>query len=120
MGFSNKLLVLAKPGKVIYQSEHNAVGRFPEPGDELTAGPSRNFQVFDPLDLLAEVTQHIPQGIEDSARASLEVPTTRIRIPTWSLSAISLVRSPLAHYSPSKLEKQNPYQFSDADAQPRQ
>jgi hypothetical protein len=37
------------------------VGRFPEPGDEeLLAGPSRNFQIFDPLDFLAEVTQHIP------------------------------------------------------------
>ncbi|MSU63699.1 MAG: hypothetical protein EXS31_15080 [Pedosphaera sp.] len=24
------------------------------------AGPKRNFQVFDPLDFLAEVTQHIP------------------------------------------------------------
>ncbi|MBM3884010.1 MAG: hypothetical protein FJ387_30620 [Verrucomicrobia bacterium] len=33
------------------------MGRFPEPGDEeLLAGPSRNFQVFDPLDFLAEVT----------------------------------------------------------------
>ncbi|MDH7502783.1 MAG: transposase zinc-binding domain-containing protein, partial [Verrucomicrobiota bacterium] len=33
-------------GKVIYKTEHNAVGRFPEPGDgELLAGPSRNFQV---------------------------------------------------------------------------
>jgi hypothetical protein len=31
-------------------SEHNAVGRFPEPGDEqLLSGPSRNFQVFEPL-----------------------------------------------------------------------
>jgi hypothetical protein len=38
---------------VIYKTEHNAVGRFPEPGDEeLLAGPSRNFQLFDPLDLL--------------------------------------------------------------------
>lgn len=45
----------------IYKSDHNAVHRFPEPGDEeLLAGPSRNFQVFDPLDFLAEVTQHIP------------------------------------------------------------
>jgi hypothetical protein len=43
------------------KTEHNAVGRFPEPGDEeLLAGPSRNFQIFDPLDFLAEVTQHIP------------------------------------------------------------
>lgn len=30
-----------------------ALGRFPEPGDdELLAGPSRGFQVFDPLDFL--------------------------------------------------------------------
>ena len=44
----------AEAGKVIYKTEHNAVGRFPEPGDEtLVAGPSRNFQVFDPLDFLA-------------------------------------------------------------------
>ena len=35
--------------------------RFPPPtDDELLAGPSRNFQVFDPLDFLAEVTQPIP------------------------------------------------------------
>jgi hypothetical protein len=33
---------------------HNAVGRFSEPGEGgLLAAPSRNFQVFDPLDLLA-------------------------------------------------------------------
>jgi hypothetical protein len=36
------------------------VGRFPEPGEEaLVEGVSRNFQVFDPLDFLAEVAQHI-------------------------------------------------------------
>ena len=41
-------------GKFLDKTEHNAVGRFPEPGDEtLWAGPSRNFQVFDPLDFLA-------------------------------------------------------------------
>ena len=45
----------------VYKTDHTAVGRFPEPGDEeLLAGPARNFQVFDPLDFLAEVTQHIP------------------------------------------------------------
>jgi hypothetical protein len=58
-------------GQVIFKTEHlpaprlrqagNAVGRFPEPGDgELLAGPARNFQVFDPLDFPAEVTQHVP------------------------------------------------------------
>jgi len=50
-----------RPDAVPGMTEHNTVGRFPEPGDEeLLAGPSRNFQIFDPLDFLAEVTQHIP------------------------------------------------------------
>jgi Putative transposase len=45
------------------------VSRFPEPGDqELVAGPSRNFQVFDPLDFLAEGTQHIPDAGEHLIR----------------------------------------------------
>jgi hypothetical protein len=56
-----RMIEVTAAGKVIYKTEHNAVGRFPEPGDgDLLAGPSRNFQVFDPLDFLAEVTQHIP------------------------------------------------------------
>jgi hypothetical protein len=56
-----RMIEVTEAGKVIYKTEHNAVGRFPEPGDEeLLAGPSRNFQIFDPLDFLAEVTQHIP------------------------------------------------------------
>jgi len=51
------------------KTEHNAVGRFPEPGGgELLAGPCRNFQVFDPLDFLAEVTQHIPDPSEHLIR----------------------------------------------------
>ena len=55
------MIEVTEAGKVIYKSDHNAVRRFPEPGDEeLLAGPARNFQVFDPLDFLAEVTQHIP------------------------------------------------------------
>jgi hypothetical protein len=56
-----RMIEVTEAGQVIYKTEHNAVGRFPEPGDgELLAGPSRNFQVFAPLDFLAEVTQHIP------------------------------------------------------------
>ncbi len=56
-------------GKVIDKTEHHAVGRFPEPGDEeLLAGPSRNCQVFDPMESLAEVTQHIPDPGEHLIR----------------------------------------------------
>jgi len=59
----------AGAGKVIYKSDHNTLGRFPEPGDEeLLAGPNRNFQVFDALDFLAEVTQHIPDPGEHLIR----------------------------------------------------
>jgi hypothetical protein len=36
--------------------------RFPRPaGPDLCNGVSRNFQVFDPLDFIAELTQHIPE-----------------------------------------------------------
>ena len=64
-----RMIEVTDAGKVIYKTEHNAVGRFPEPGDEeLLSGPSRNFQVFDPLDFLAEVTQHIPDPGEHLIR----------------------------------------------------
>ncbi len=47
----------ADQGKVIDKTGDNRLGRFPEAASEdLLAGPKRNFQVFDPLDFLAEVT----------------------------------------------------------------
>ncbi len=62
-------ILVTEAGKVIYKTEHNAAGRFPDPGNrELLAGPARNFQVFDPLDFLAEVTQHIPDPGEHLIR----------------------------------------------------
>ena len=64
-----RMIEVTDAGKVIYKTEHNAVGRFPEPGDEeLLAGSSRNFQIFDPLDFLAEVTQHVPDPGEHLVR----------------------------------------------------
>ncbi len=48
-------------GGIIYRAEHNSPQRFPDPADtHLCAGSKRNFQIFTPLDFLAEVTQHIP------------------------------------------------------------
>jgi hypothetical protein len=56
-----RMIDVTEEGKVLYKSGHNRMGRFPEPASEdLLGGPMRNFQVFDPLDFLAEVTQHIP------------------------------------------------------------
>jgi len=46
---------------VIYKAEKDACRAFPEPqGDGLATGPKRNFQILDPLEFLAEFTQHIP------------------------------------------------------------
>ena len=48
---------------------HNRLCRFPDQsGEDLLAGPRRNFQVFEPLDFLAEVTQHIPEQGEHLIR----------------------------------------------------
>ncbi len=59
----------AGQGNVIYKTGGNRLGRFPEAASEdLLAGPKRNFQVFDPLDFLAEVTQHIPEPGEHLIR----------------------------------------------------
>ena len=64
-----RLLKITPPGHVVYQAEHDSCRRFPEPASgDLRAGGNRNFQVFDPLDFLAEVTQHIPNKGEHTIR----------------------------------------------------
>jgi hypothetical protein len=60
-----RMIQVTGQGKVLYKTADNRLGRFPEAASEdLLAGPKRNFQVFDPLDFLAEVTQHIPDAGE--------------------------------------------------------
>jgi len=57
-----RMIEVTEGGKVLYKSSHNQLCRFPEvDGEDLSAGPRRNFQIFEPLDFLAEVTQHIPE-----------------------------------------------------------
>ena len=53
-------------GKVVYKTEKPGCFPFPKLGDErLARGTSRNFELFDPLDFIAEITQHIPdQGMQ--------------------------------------------------------
>ena len=56
-------------GKAPYKTGGNRLGRFPEAAsDDLLAAPKRNFQIFDPLDFLAEVTQQIPKQGEHLIR----------------------------------------------------
>jgi hypothetical protein len=59
-----RMIRVTEQGKVIYLAEKKACRRFPMPASpDLFSGPSgvaRNFQVFDALDFIAELTQHIP------------------------------------------------------------
>ncbi|MCX6983546.1 MAG: transposase, partial [Lentisphaerae bacterium] len=65
----DRILKITPTGHVVYKAEHDSCRRFPEPASgDLRSGVSRNFQVFDPLDFLAEVTQHIPNTGEHTIR----------------------------------------------------
>jgi hypothetical protein len=56
-----RLIRVTDEGKVLYRAEENTPQRFPTPaGPDLFGGVARNFQVFDPLDFIAELTEHIP------------------------------------------------------------
>lgn len=64
-----RLLQTTPEGQVLYKASRGDCHRFPEPGrEDLSAGVKRNFQVFAPLDFLAEVTQHIPEPGEHLIR----------------------------------------------------
>jgi hypothetical protein len=63
----SRLVKVSKTGQVIYKAEKEACRAFPDPQrDELAWGGApgtlgrRNFQILDPLEFLAEFTQHIP------------------------------------------------------------
>ena len=57
----SRLVKVSDSGQVVYQAEKPACRAFPDPkGDGMRAGVPRNFQILDPLDFLAEFTQHIP------------------------------------------------------------
>jgi len=57
----SRMVSQAGDGKIIYRTAHPNCIPFPLSGDKtLMKGIPRNFEVFDPLDFLAAVTQHIP------------------------------------------------------------
>ena len=57
----SRLVKVTETGQVVYKAEKQSCLAFPDPqGDGLVCGPKRNFQLLDPLDFLAEFTQHIP------------------------------------------------------------
>ena len=57
----SRLVKVTETRQVIYKAEKDACRVFPDPqDDELARGTRRNFQILDPLEFLAEFTQHIP------------------------------------------------------------
>jgi hypothetical protein len=64
-----RMVSLTKDGNILYRAAHPNCLPFPLSGDvSLMAGIPRNFEVYDPLDFLAEVTQHIPNKGEHQIR----------------------------------------------------
>ena len=64
-----RIISLNRDGKVIYRAGKRDALPYPVQDNVLfNAGMPRNFQVFDPLDFLAEVTQHIPHKGEHQIR----------------------------------------------------
>jgi len=56
-------------GRIIYRTTHPNCLPFPLSGDAtLMKGIPRNFEVYEPLDFLAEVTQHVPNKGEHTIR----------------------------------------------------
>ena len=65
-----RLIRVTEQGKVLYRAENTTPHRFPNPASpDLFGGVARNFQVFDPLDFIAELTQHIPDTRKHLGRA---------------------------------------------------
>ena len=65
-----RMVKLTDDGKVMYRASHANCTRYPMFGKEMDLRPGmrRNYQVFDPLDFLASVTQHIPNKGEHQIR----------------------------------------------------
>ena len=65
----SRLVRITEEGQVVYKAEKEHCQEYPEPAsEELHNGAARNYQVFEPLDFLAELTQHIPNKGEHLIR----------------------------------------------------
>lgn len=64
----SRMVSRTEDDRILYRASHARCWPFPKSGEQtVMEGIPRNFEVFEPLDFLAEVTQHIPT-----------VPTTRM------------------------------------------
>jgi hypothetical protein len=64
-----RLVRITGEGKVLYKADKEHCQHYPAPAsDDLYNGVDRNYQIFEPLDFLAELTQHIPDKGEHLIR----------------------------------------------------
>ena len=64
-----RMIKVTPEGNVLYRSEHNEPKNFPHWKSIPTLpGINRNFEVFKPLDFLAQMTQHIPDRYQNLTR----------------------------------------------------
>jgi hypothetical protein len=64
-----RMITRTDDGKVVYRASQANCWAFPKSGEQtVMEGIPRNFEVFEPLDFLAEVTQHIPNKGEHQIR----------------------------------------------------
>ncbi len=65
----SRMITRTDDGKIVYRASHANCWAFPKSGEQtVMEGISRNFEVFEPLDFLAELTQHIPERGEHQIR----------------------------------------------------
>ncbi len=65
----SRMLFRTQDGKVVYRASHPRCWSFPKSGEQtIMEGIPRNHEIFEPLDFLAEVTQHIPNKGEHQIR----------------------------------------------------
>jgi hypothetical protein len=64
-----RMITRTDDGRIVYRASHPRCWSFPRSGEQtVMEGIPRNFEVFEPLDFLAEVTQHIPNKGEHQIR----------------------------------------------------
>jgi hypothetical protein len=64
-----RMITRTSDGKIVYRASHARCWAFPKSGEQtVMEGIPRNHEIFEPLDFLAELTQHIPDRGEHQIR----------------------------------------------------
>lgn len=64
-----RMVTRTADGKVVYRASHARCWAFPKSGEQtVMEGIPRNHEIFEPLDFLAEMTQHVPNKGEHQIR----------------------------------------------------